>query len=451
MNGRVLCENGASDNGTTKREDRPHELPDARDLNTVSSLHPVSSRFSLRWLAVSVFVISSTLNYLDRQLLATLAPLLMIELHFNQTKFGFLISAFSVAYAATTLFTGWLLDRVGINRGISIAIGWWSAAAVGTGLVGGFSGLAVCRAALGIGESAGVPAVGKLNGIYLKPEERALGAAVNQIGLSVGLAIAPLWIGVATRQSWRTPFVINGLLGFAWIPVWWTVSRLIPARYRGLEFVCKKEQRLRPAFSILRERALILLVVANLLWMGSYSLWSNWTTLYLTRVHGLTLQQSAKYVWIPPLISNLGGFFGGWLSLRWIRRAIEPVAARRRAVWASAVGSLVTLLLPLAPNAEWATAVISLSFFFALAGSVNIYALPIDIFGPARSGIAIAALTCAFGVLQTVISPVIGYLADHRLYTQVIWIATIPLVLSAIVLMGLSNADDAESAKPPAM
>jgi hypothetical protein len=137
------------------------------------------------------------------------------------------------------------------------------------------------------------------------------------------------------------------------------------------------------------------------------------------------------------LISNLGGFFGGWLSLAWMRGGVETVAARRRACWVSAVGSLVTLVLPFAADARWATAIISASFFFALAGSVNIYAIPIDIFGPARSGLAIAALTCAFGILQTVISPIIGFLGDHNLYKEVIWIATVPLILSSLVLQPL--------------
>src|SRR5436305_7074619 len=160
-----------------------------------------------RWVAFSVFVLSSTLNYLDRQLLATLAPLIMAELAFNQTGFGFLISAFSIAYAATSLLAGWFLDQAGVNRGMTAAVSWWSAAALGTGLTRGLGGLVFCRAALGIGQSAGVPAAGKLNGIYLKAEERALGAAVNQIGLSLGLAIAPLWIGVAPTHSGVIPFV----------------------------------------------------------------------------------------------------------------------------------------------------------------------------------------------------------------------------------------------------
>jgi MFS transporter, ACS family, hexuronate transporter len=392
-----------------------------------------------RWVAVSVFIISSTLNYVDRQLLVFLAPLIIRDLHLNQTRFGLLISAFSIAYAASSLITGWFLDRAGINKAISAAVGWWSTAATCTAFTRGITGLAICRAALGAGESAGVPAVGKLNGIYLKPEERALGAAANQIGLSLGAIIAPLWIGVAVMYGWRIPFVVTGLMGFIWIPLWLGVNRLIPAQYADQEIASTRGLR---EFGLLGDRSMIMLVVANVLWMGSYSLWSNWTTLYLVHVHHLSLQDTARYVWIPPLISNLGGFFGGWLSLRWIRRGRNAVAARRRAIWFSAAGFLVTLLLGFAPNAAWATAVISLSFFFSLSGSVNIYALPIDIFGPARSGLAIAALTCSFGILQTVISPVIGFLGDHQLYREVVWLVTVPLLLALVFLQGLVATED---------
>lgn len=426
--------------------------------------------FAWRWVAVSVFIISSTLNYLDRQLLVFLAPLIIRDLHLDQTRFGLLISAFSIAYAASSLLSGWLLDKAGINKSISLAIGWWSTAATCTAFVRGLAGLGICRAALGIGESAGVPAVGKLNGIYLKPEERALGAAANQIGLSLGAVIAPLWIGVAIQHGWRVPFIFTGLMGFIWIPIWLLVNRVIPARYadqelastRGVREFARLEdvrktaamssarpkgvtnffavrRRAFASFALLGDRSLILLAIANVLWMGSYSLWSNWTTLYLVHVHHLSLQETARYVWIPPLISNFGGFFGGWLSLRWARHGQDPVAARRRAVSYSAAGFLLTLLLGFAPNAAWATVIISISFFFSLSGSVNIYALPIDLFGPQRSGLAIAALTCSFGILQTVISPIIGFLGDHHLYKEVVWVVTIPLLLAVVFLQPIRS------------
>ncbi len=394
------------------------------------------SSFSLRWVAVSVFIVSSTLNYLDRNLLSLLAPLVMASLHFNQTQYGLLISMFSITYAVSSLGAGWLLDRIGINRTISGAVGWWSLSAIGHGLIRSFGGLAFWRAALGVGESAGVAAVGKLNGIYLKPEERALGAAANQIGLSLATIIGPLWIGYAVVHSWREPFLVNGVLGLVWIPVWLAVNRMIPAQYRGSELLRSTESPVRSGFAMLRDRNLLLLAGANVLWMTAYSLWSNWLTLYLIHVHQLTLRQTAYYVWIPPLLSNAGGFFGGWLSLRWMKRKQGALRARRNAVWVSALGSLLTLFLPLSPNAAWATGFISVSYFFVLAGSVNIYALPIDLFGPQRAGFAIAVLTFAFGVMQTLISPLIGKLGDMHLYSQVSWIATLPLLLGAWVLMG---------------
>jgi ACS family hexuronate transporter-like MFS transporter len=407
----------------------------------VENTRPSSRDVSLRWVAVTIFILSSTLNYLDRNLIAVLAPLILAEFHLEQTGFGFLIAAFSFAYAGSSLLVGWFLDRAGINRGIGIAVGWWSAAAVGSGLVRTVPGLTFCRAALGIGEAAGVPAVGKLNGMYLKAEERAMGAALNQVGLSLGAILAPLWIGVAYHYSWRMPFVMVGLLGFLWIPLWLYVNRTIqPAFGSATQFAPA------PAgFRLLLDRRLVLLVIANMLWMGAYSLWSNWITLYLTNVQGLSLKQTAAYVWIPPLVSNAGGFFGGWLSQRWMQKGGEAVASRCRAVAWSAAGMLTTLLLPLAPNAVSATVVISMSFFFALAGSVNIYAIPIDLYGPARSGLAISTLVFAFGVLQTIISPLIGYLADHHLYTAVVWIVTLPPLLTISVLRKLEKCHRATS------
>ncbi len=379
-------------------------------------------------------MVSSTLNNLDRQLLTTLAPSIVKDLHLSLSLFGWLLSIFSLTYAAASLFAGWFLDRGGVNRAMSSAVAWWSTAAVGTGLVGSLPGLAICRAALGIGESASVAAVGKVNGMYLKSEEHAVGAAINGVGLTLGAALAPVWIRVALAHTWRTPFVITGLFGFLWIPLWLLVSRLIPPT-RNNDSQGERSQRSH-GFILLTDRPLFLLMIANALWMGGYSLWTNWTTLYLTQVHHVKLQDTTVLVWIPPVVSNLGGFFGGWLSMRWIGCGTEPVKARQRVVWVSAAGSLSAFALPFAPNAAWATAVIAVSFFFVLAGSVNIYALPIDIYGAENAGFAVSALTFAFGVVQAVISPIIGWLGDQGSYGRAVWLVTVPAILSSLTLLG---------------
>lgn len=392
----------------------------------------------LRWIATFVFILSSALNYLDRNLLNVLAPLIKSDLSLNNEQYGWLISAFSVAYAAASIPAGWLLDRIGVTRGITIAVSIWSAACTSTGLVNSAGALAFCRAALGTGESASVPGFGKVNADYLLPEERALGAAVNGLGLSIGAILAATSIGLASRSGWRAPFVLSGLLGFLWIPLWWLITRLIPSNATA---PTRTTAESGSQWALLGRPALLVLMISNLLWMSGFSLWSNWITVYLVEVHHLALQQTKSLVWIPPLVSNLGGFFGGWLSLRFIRRRDHPVIARRRAIWVSAFGCLSALGLLWAGNAAVATGFMSLSFFFILAGSVNMYALPIDIFGPARAGLAISALTCAYGVMQALISPAIGWMNDRHLYHLPVWCVAIAPLAAAAILMRLKVTD----------
>jgi ACS family hexuronate transporter-like MFS transporter len=390
--------------------------------------------FSWRWVAVSVFILSSTLNYLDRSLLNVLAPFILKEFQLNQQSFGYIVSAFSFVYAFSSLGAGVLLDKIGLNKSIAAAVAWWSSISIFTAFTSGFGSMLGVRAALGVGESAGVPAFGKLNAIYLKASERALGTATNQIGLSLGGIVAAAAVPIAVVYGWRVPFAFCGALGLVWVPVWLMVSRKIPPTFEPA-----REVEAGNAMAIWGTRDLWLLMAANVLWMPLYSLWSSWTTLYLTHVQHISAADSAHYVWIPPLVSNFGGFFGGWLSRRWINAGTDSVTARRRAIWISAFGAMSTLALPLATSPTAATALISMSVFFVLAGSVNIYALPLDVFGPRHAGVSIAALTFAYGLLQTVISPLIGRLGDQGMYSQAVWLLTIPLVLSAVLLMGCSR------------
>ena len=262
-----------------------------------------------RWVALSIFVLSSAINYLDRQTLATVAPLVRAEFHLSNAQYGLILTAFSIAYAGGAPFAGMLIDRIGMNRGISLAIGLWSCAGIFTGFTRGLAGLLGCRGVLGMAEAAGIPAAGKAIHRYLLPAERALGNALNQAGVSLGLMLAPpaaTWIAVT--YGWRQAFVVTGCLGLIWIPVWnWTARvtarAALPDGY--------EHQAVPGVSELLRSPRLWALMVANALNMSVYSLWTNWTTLYLVEARRLTLAEAAWYAWIPPLIAMLGGFGGG--------------------------------------------------------------------------------------------------------------------------------------------
>lgn len=396
---------------------------------------------NLRWVAVSVFALASTWNYLDRLLLAAAAPAIRAEFHLSNEDYGWLLSAFALSYALASPVIGWFLDRLGLELGIVLAVGFWSVAAALAGWSRSFLQLLGARAFLGIWESAGVPAAGKLNAIYLEPRNRALGAAMTQVGLSIGGVAAPLL--VAYFADWRTPFFLCAGLGLLWIPLWIFVRRKIPA----WEEIPQQKNRTQ-SLAILKDSRLFRLAVANLLWMGIYTLWSNWTTIFLKQTYGMSATDANHFAWFPPVASTVGAFAGGWLSMYLMSRGGQAVRSRVTCTLVSAVGCLVTIAAPHAPSPLWATLIIAMSYFWVTAGSVNLYTIPVDIWGGANAGTAISALVFAYGLLQMLISPRIGALVDHfGGFQQVCWLVGLPPMAGWLILRTLVPA----SAEQPSL
>jgi MFS transporter, ACS family, hexuronate transporter len=384
----------------------------------------------IRWVVMSVLVLSSALNYLDRQILAALAPLVRAEFHLTNADYGQLLAVFSITYAISSPLAGLLIDRAGLNRGVSTGVGLWSLAGIATGLTRSFTGLLGCRAVLGAAESAGVPCVAKALHRYLPAKERALGNALSQIGLSIGSILAPViatWF--ALRYGWRSAFLFTGTLGFLWIPLWLWVSRKAPEVEPGTASAARLALP-----SLLRDKSLWAFVAANVASMPVYTLWSNWTTLYFRDVHGLSLVEANTLAPIPNFFAYAGGLTGGWLSLHLIGRGMKPLEARRRACLASAVALLITAAVPVMPGPLWATLAISLSFFSITSWSVNLYTMPLDAFGGARAAFSVSLLTGAYGAMQALVSPLFGSIIDHHGYTPVILASALtPLVAYGIL------------------
>jgi len=373
-----------------------------------------------RWGAVTVFSLASTWNYLDRQVLAAAAPSVRAEFHLDNAQFGWVISAFSIAYALASPATGWLLDWLGLEIGIVGTVAMWSVSSVLGGISRSFGQLLGARVMLGAFESAGIPAAGKLNASYLEPENRAIGAAMTQVGLSLA-GFASVWL-VAAMPGWRQPFFLCAALGLVWIPVFLLVGR------RVAPYEVVPPRRVSGGLELLLDRRLQILTVANMLWMGSYSLWTNWTSLYLTHTFSLTVRTVAPFAWIPYVTATLGAFAGGWISRQAIVRGMPNADARVFGALVSAIGCLVILTVPFCRTPLLATLAISVSSFWAVSGSVNLYTIPVDIWGAERAGTAISALVFGYGLLQTGISPAIGWIVDRRGYDAVFLIlAPLPL------------------------
>lgn len=384
----------------------------------------------LRWLAVSVLVLSSALNYLDRMVLSALMPTLRTEFAITGEDLGRIVAVFSLTYAFASPVLGLLVDRIGLKWGASLVVGLWSAVGLGTGFAGSLGALMMFRAMLGLAEAGGIPVTGKGFATYLEPHDRALGAAVSQIGLTIGTMAAPILTEFLSAQyGWRSAFVVSGLLGFLWIPVWlYTANRVPHAK------VDSDPPKL-PVREVLRDRRFLALIGANVLAMTVYSLWTNWTTWFLVTGYGLTqARANLGYAWIPPIFATLGGLFGGWLAQRLIRAGGELIPTRIRISIFAAVFVLPTAFAPVAGSPAFATAIVCLSLFATTCLSVNYYSIPLDLFGAGRAAFAVSFLTGVYGLMQVFLSPQIGRWSDTVGWQPVcVAVATLPLI-SAVLL-----------------
>ena len=266
---------------------------------------PARSTFPWHWLPIAVFVLYTALNMLDRQLLAAVAPMLKKEFYLSNAQYGALVSVFYAVSTAVSPLAGLFIDRVGLNLGASLAIAIWSLAGAATGWTQTLRGLTLSRFGLGLGESGGSSAQGATLAHYMDAGELGLGAALLGLGTSLGAIAAPLMVAaLSPRHGWRSVFLVCGVLGLLWLPLWWTVSKLIPPRF-------KTSPRARMPFrELLLDRRFWGVALAYAL--AKQTLWVSWTTIYFVQERHLTMvEANQKFSWFPAVFGGLGALVVG--------------------------------------------------------------------------------------------------------------------------------------------
>jgi len=169
-----------------------------------------------RWIICTLLFLATTINYIDRQVLALIKGTLDTELGWTNTQYGWTNSAFQIAYAFSLFGFGWLVDRKGVKFGYALSIGAWSLAAAAHALVATVTGFIGARVALGLGEGGNFPSSIKAVAHWFPKRERAFATALFNSGANVGAIVAPAIVPVIAAQwGWRAAFVFMGLVGFA--------------------------------------------------------------------------------------------------------------------------------------------------------------------------------------------------------------------------------------------
>ncbi|WP_295923579.1 MFS transporter [uncultured Akkermansia sp.] len=176
---------------------------------------------SFRWMILFMLFAATTINYLDRQILSILKPILDQELGWTDAQYGMIMSIFQASYAVGLTMFGWIIDKYGARMGFAISIIWWSVGALSHAFAVGVKSMGLSRVILGLGEGGNFPASIKTVTNWFSSGERVFATTLFNSGANVGALVAPATIPfIAAAWGWQSAFIAAGVLGFIWMIFW---------------------------------------------------------------------------------------------------------------------------------------------------------------------------------------------------------------------------------------
>jgi ACS family hexuronate transporter-like MFS transporter len=363
----------------------------------------------------------SLISYIDRNTLALLIPTIMKETHLSAEQYGFIVSAFSVAYMISNPLWGAVIDRVGLRAGMIVAVAFWTVASMSHAFAGGFLSFAIARTALGLGEGATFP--GGLRAVVqtLRPTEQARGLAVAYSGGSLGAIITPIIVTpIFLVWGWRPAFLFTGAIGLAWLAMWFFVSRRPDVR----DWRPEKDSKPRPSIRFNDPRIWGFILAYGLgatpLGFVMYA-----AAIYLSQVMGKDQAFLGKVLWIPPLGWEVGYFFWGWLFDRMTAAGISRIVTVRRIMFWAVFLSLPLAAVPWMPQTWMVLLEMFFSMFIMAGFIVPSVSHATHVYGAERAGLIAGIGAGSYGAIVAITMPVFGRLFDIHRYEIAFAIAAI--------------------------
>ena len=374
-------------------------------------------KIGYRWTVCALLFAVTTVNYMDRQVLGILAPILQRDLHWSESQYAFVVSRFSLAYGIGFLVAGRLLDWIGVRKGFVVAVIAWSVAAIGHALARTTAGFSAARALLGLGESANFPGAVKTIAEWFPKRERALATGIFNAGTNTGAILTPLLVPwIALIWGWRWAFVATGSLGFLWLILWLALYRQ-PERHprvTAAELAHINSDPPEPAVQrtsllswqswlswlrLLEYRQTWAFAVGKFMADPVWWFYLYWLPKFLYAKYSLTLTQLALPLIVVYLVADVGSVAGGWLSSTLIARGFSVNRARKVTMLAMALLIVPTAFAPRAGTMWTAVLIVAVAAAAHQAWSANVYTLASDMFPRAAVGsvVGIGASAGALG------------------------------------------------------
>jgi MFS transporter, ACS family, hexuronate transporter len=389
-----------------------------------------ANRGRTRWIVLSLLLGITIVNFIDRQTVSVLAPVLRQMLHLTNEQYGRIVAAFQFGMMTGEFPMGWLMDRWGVRLGLAGAVLWWSTATAAQATTRSGLQLGMTRFWMGTGEcgnySGGLKAIFRL----FRSEERTLAIGIFNTGSMIGATVAPpLIVYLAQRYGFRTVFLVPAFLGILWVPLWLLVYRDPPAERNSSG----------PSVSLgslLRESSSWAVMLCRFFIGPVMQFYWYWIPSYLYAVRHLTLVQVGFLGWIPFLLGDAGGILGGWSAGVLTKRGFSPYTVRRITMYGSATLCLTSVAVPFLQNTAAAFLAIGVAVMADNFLSANMFASITDLFPDHAVGRA-TGLTGVAGGLSGLLFPLLtGYLVDRVSYAPVfVMVALMPLIGATLLFV----------------
>jgi ACS family hexuronate transporter-like MFS transporter len=377
-----------------------------------------------RWTICSLLFFATTVNYLDRQVIGILKPTLESQLGIGEQAYGYIITAFTMAYAIGMLVAGRIIDWLGTKIGYAMVLIGWSLAAIAHALAKTPLGFGVARAFLGVTEAGNFPAAVKTTAEWFPKKERALALGIFNSGTNVGAILAPLVVPViAIKWGWQWAFILTGAIGLFWLIFWFIYyevpdkqKRLSKAEYDYIHSDSEPEQKTSISwFKLLKYRQTWAFFVGKLLTDPVWWFYLYWIPGWLAKVKGIPIENIGKFGLPLAVIytaTTFGSIFGGWLSGALIKKGWPASKARATAMLVFAFMVVPIVFVQVGGINFWlAIALIALAASAHQAWSANIFTTVSDMF-PKK---AVASVTGIGGMAGAVGGALIASFAGYIL------------------------------------
>jgi ACS family hexuronate transporter-like MFS transporter len=343
---------------------------------------------NVRWTVVALLFFAVTINYIDRAVIGVLKPVLDAALGWDQTGYGWVVTAFQAAYALGYAASGALLDRFGVRAGFSAAVAVWSVGAMAHAAAASVAGFSAARAMLGVAEGGTLPAAVKAVTEWFPKEQRAFATGLFNAGSNVGAITCPVVVPwLAARWGWQGAFVATGAIGFVWLAFWIPLYRppdCHPHVSREELAYIRKDPPERaasaPWATLLRCRQTWAFMLGMMASSPVWWFYIFWVPDFLNKRFGLGLTQSSLPLVVIFFAASFGGILGGWLSSALLKRGWSVNAARKTALLVCSLCIVPVFATPLVPvtHVWWAVALVTLAAAAHCGYAANLFTLVSD-------------------------------------------------------------------------